>query len=638
MDDLGAEFPPHPPSSITSPPSSAVLRSPSSAALPLTPSRVIQKKIGGENIVISPNQLESFFSLPITPEFRTILDAGITRKVIDPDYALLSLIKRFRSSEYIYPIAISLRLGANPNMYITDTESGVLGTIHILGYVYFMWRKNKSLEERYLNTVVLLLLHYNSSPMRAIYDDRGGGIKPIGEQGSARNVLDWLNGNNYPHILNAAYPDYLSQLTPQVKNLLAMLTGNRALIAEPFKEQDIEKIVQARNTWGKNDGSEGFGHYNLLPDCPDPQLKDSLGIDYLVLIWALDNYDYHAIAWWTGMGIIMSYPLFTKLLIRLKYHAQQDDVLLYENLSRMLESMIGSGYVMDTDQMLFLEGVSKPLHDRIMSIYSQPYWVKVCSFNPSPSLPAGSVVPLRLKAAAADLGIENVESHYNVCRQLRQLSESETDKLKIAAKNRQLSRLGAKHGYISDFAAGTCPPVLYCVNRSTMDGEYSDYSDIGLSSYRDGNGDVWCFFSSNYEHMVDTKKNPINGSLLPESFVSEIATKREMMADLGVDIKKPPKLSESIDALMKPDTIDNSISQAKLQELFGTTSSVIAKEKLRSLSQVQLQTILSSVGYDIQLTELSRSLALSVFAYIINHYSATSKSRYNTILEKMRVI
>lgn len=638
MDDLGSVVIPS-----SDPRATSTVRSGKTISK-VSPDILIQRQISGENIKLTSDQITSFLSSKPTAKFRAILDSAITRRIIDPDVALLSLIRSFRSRENIYPIAIALRLGANPNMYIYDPESGVVGTMHILGYLYYNGRKNGIEKELYFNTVVLLLIHYGSSPMRAIYDNSGGGIKEsIQEAKMGRNVMDWLTFNDYHHILESAFPDYRRNITEGTKNILAILTGDRCLISIPFIETDIEKIIMARNTRGE--GSKvgeskigAYGHYNLLPDCPDPKMKDSINLDWMVLIWAMDNYDDDTTSYYTSMGLIYSYPLMAKLLIRMKKNESQGNIYLNSTLSRILELNVGSGYIMDTEQMEYLGTISSVLRDRVKSIYAQPYWTKVCSFNPSPSLSIDSTVPKKLQATAITLGIENPSSHQNVCMQLRRMTESDKNDLKTAARNRQLSRLGAKHGYISDFTAGSCPPVLYCVNRSTIDGEYSDYSDMSLSSYRDSNGDVWCFLSPNYKYMLETGKNPISGSMLPEPYLEEIKTKLDMLRDLGVDERKPSQLSQAIDELMKPDEPDNDVTDSMLNRLYKLSSGYISQERIKNATQEQLMTILSASGYTIDLSNLTKQYSLCIFAYIIDHYGKTSDSRLRVVMERLRQI
>jgi len=633
---------------INTPISSGRVPPPVTGTIILTPMMIIQRQINGENIRATPQQIDSFLASKPTGEFRAILDTALSRRVIDPDVALLEFIKSFRSRENIYSIAIALRLGANANMYIYDPDSGIAGTMHILGYLYYNGKKHSVITEPYFNTVVLLLLHYGSKPMMAIYDKTGGSIKSMSEETQmGRNVFDWLSFGDYPHILDVAYPRYRDIIDDRTKNIMSILTGDRSLIAVPFTEVDIEKIIMARNTRKGMENNKresrtfdisSYGHYNLLPDCPDPHAKDNIQLDWMVLIWALNNYDDDATGYYTSMGYIYSYPLMTKLLILMKKHYLQGDVFLFGALARILELNVGSGYIMDLEQLNYLETISSVSVGRIKSIYAQPYWSKICSFTPSPALSLGDVIPNKLRATAISLGIENPTSHQNVCLQLRRMTESDSGDLKTAAKNRQLSRLGAKHGYISDFTAGTCPPVLYCVNRKSVDGDCSDYSDMALSSYRDGNGDVWCFLSTNYQYMLETKKNPISGSELPLSYLNEIEIKLGMLRDLGADIGKPTKLSQTIDDLMKPDEVDNLVSQAMLERLYSTSSGQVSQNRINSLSQEQIQSILQSTTYSIDLSDLTKTHSLYILAYIVDLYSRTSQNNLKIVLDRLRTI
>lgn len=625
-------------------PSTQSIPPPPKRDVPESPSNLIQRQISGDKVKVTERDIDLFLALKPNGEFRAILEAALARGVFDLDTTLLSLIKSFKGRENIYPIAITLRLGANPNTYIVDKDTNIAGVMHILAYVHVIGRRHKIDNEPFFTTVVLLLLHYGSSPMRSIFDKNGGAVTTD----HSMNVMDWLRLNDYSNILDRTFPQYRDVLDDRSKNVIGILTGDRTLISSPLSEQDIEKIIMARNTKkGMEENKResrysepGFyGHFNLLQKCPDPKLKDSpASLDWLVLVWSLENYDEDSMSYYTSMGYILSYIGMTKLLISMRRHSKNGDIYLVSILSRMIELNVGSGYIMDSEQYNYLSNISPTIAGRVKSIYSQPYWTKVCSFVPSQTLSLSDSVPPKLKSMVTTLGVENPTNHQNVCLQLRRLQESNKDDLKSAAKNRQLSRLGAKHGYISDFTSGPSPPVLYCVNRSNRGGgddDYSNYSDMALSSYRDSNGDVWCFLSSNYQSMLETGKNPISGVDLPESYLDEIRVKLSMLKELGTNEKKPPSLSDTIDRLTQNDEIDNSVSDMMVAKMYKYTSGSINQEKISSLSSAQIERILDNIGYHIDTAELSRSMSLYILAYLVNHYASHSPSTLSTLISNI---
>ena len=520
----------------------------------------MRKLLSGEMDTLRIDPIE-FLSETPDLKFQAIYKEAIRRDVLKPDLCLSTMIKKLRSKEYVYLIAIALRYGANPNIYIRDT--------HILGYLYTSDRGNLPVE--YLNMTVLLLLYYGSNPTKPMYDDEEKG----------KSVIQWLNSNNKPNILSAAYPDWGKNIDKSTKTLVGILTGDESLIQSPLTEDIIEKIIHAGNTLDDMRMSldKAIGSRDLLSKCPIPT---RVNIDYRVVSWAYDYYDDNAIVYYARMGILMSYPLINKLLLNMKRYIEFQPYLYYV-LVKMLEVNVSCGLHMDNYQTRILLSISKTIYDRIMSAYTIPSWKKECSYQPPTDNPS-----TKLRSLAYGLDIDNVESHKAICRELKSTSETDQSSLRTSLKNRQISRLGVKHGSLSDFSTGITPPILYCVNRSTtvgrpsnpgqmqvpleqsafvIDGESSDYGDLSLSSYRDANGDVWCFLSSNYDTMLQTKKNPINNTTLPNSYLNEIERKSKILKGIGSD--SPTKTFNSLVSTRDYNWEIDSLSQAHARATFS---------------------------------------------------------------------
>lgn len=76
---------------------------------------------GKRTTPLSVEDLSVFFSGPATPSAVLLLAAALEKKVIDPNVAVVQIIRSMVSSDYLVELALALRFGAMPNMYVKPT-------------------------------------------------------------------------------------------------------------------------------------------------------------------------------------------------------------------------------------------------------------------------------------------------------------------------------------------------------------------------------------------------------------------------------------------------------------------------------------------------------------------------------------
>lgn len=560
--------------------------------------------------LIGPTQVADFLSGPQDAAFRIILEKAIKAELINPDVALAAIIKNVKGRLSIYSVSIVLRLGANANSYITDPE--VQGHIHILAYLYFRWKKNGVKDGApCLNTIVLLLIHAQATPVKAVFDSSGGTIRPYTEMKKEKTVIEWLDENGYENILKSAYPSLNSNIDGRTRDLIGVLSGDRDLILEQqLPEEMIERIVMARTE-------------TLLPLAVRPKTRS--GLDYLVVYWAVENFSSEAFSYYLSLGVDISYPFMNSLILMLKYHSQRENEILRAVFVQMIEVAITTGTTIDINQRLLMGDADGRVQSDIMKLYSRPYWEKVCTRS---DMIDG--FPQRLTRASVLLGIDQGS---NVCRELKEIATSDPVSVQESIVRRQQSRLNAHHGKISEYSNGRSPS-LRCMNVSGEN--YMTYPDLNIASYRDINEDVWCFLSPDYRYILESGTNVVNGVKVPGYLKDEIQAKERKLKELNVDPRSPKSVSQVLAEIMEDDKLDDEHSEKVVNQLFDRLlERGISKTEVQRLTPQQLESVVSQSGYRAMIRDLTPEHAITTVAYIVNSYSAVDSAKEQLIISKL---
>lgn len=563
--------------------------------------------------VIGPSQVADFLNGPQDAAFRLILEKAIKAELINPDVALAAIVKNVKGKISIYSVAIVLRLGANANSYITDSE--VQGHIHILAYLYFRWKKNGVKDGvPCLNTIVLLLIHAQAAPIKAAFDSSGGTIRSYMEMKKEKTVIEWLDENGYENILKSAYPNLNANIDGKTRDVIGILSGDKELILEQqLPEEMIEKIVMARTE-------------SLLSLAARPKTRS--GLDYLVIYWAVENFSSEAFSYYITLGVEVSYPFMNSLILRLKYHTQRDDELLRAVFIQMIEVAITMGTTIDINQRLLLGDADGTVQSDMMKLYSKPYWQKVCSRS---DMIDG--FPSRLTRASILLGIDQDS---NVCRELQDIATSDTTSVQESIVRRQQARLNARHGKISEYTNGRSPS-LRCMN--TGGDNYMTYPDINIASYRDINEDVWCFLSPDYRYILESGVNVVNSVKVPGYLKDEIQAKEKKLRELNIDPRSPKSTNQILAEIMEDDKLDDERSEKLVARLLEKLlAKGVSKTEVQRLTPQQLESAVAQSGYKATIRDLKYEHAITTVAYITNSYSSIDPGKEQLIISKITAI
>ena len=592
----------------------------------------LQKKIFGQRTaVLTPLEINKLFQSPITPEFNLILYIALQRNAISPDIAILQAIAQARTREYLIPIALCLRFGADTNMYVNDPK---WGTIHIIGYTYinlggdrFMENNDMIADENILNIIITMLMAEGSRPSLPMYDRRAGNINS--ETSNSPSVVEWLNDQGYSNILGRVKIGDSSELQKVFDAdslaIISILLDMPNLMKRNYENRDMILAIR----------SFSFVVFEKIPT-PDT----IVGMDYKSLDDAVTYLNSTSFDKLVKRGQLPSYVLVNKILIGMKGYRERGYILPVQELEKMLLSAIAVGTQLDQDQLAIVSVMGRDILTSINKEYEQPYWRKIC-------ISPGGDTPEPLRKLAISLNIDPTMSKSTICDNINNLSKADKDALKEAARRRQQLRLAADMGTINEFVGGKIPNLV-CRNKALLQNDPLNYNDIDLAYYRDDQGAIWCFGSDSFASVLESGINPYNGTILPDSFKIQLADQINALKRLGINAdrgeigifnsKIPITFDKAIDSLSEKDVITEKTSEQSV-DLFIQLASKngISSDTIRTLSKDRMTDALQSIGYNINLTPLSTSHALVTTSRIIEYLNRTNPDAINVFFSSLNI-
>lgn len=576
---------------------------------------------GKRKDALSPTDIHTLFQGPIDSEFNLILYRAFENKALNPDMAILQAISYATTVEYLIPVALCLRFGADPNMYV---NAPTLGAIHILGYVYYvLGDKLQAVNPEVRNTIIMMLVIKGARPSHPMFSSNGGKVQRESQMRSeSRSVLEWLNDQGYDHILdqvNVTDPAHLQKvLDPEALVQLSIYLDMPTLAARPFKPGDMPYAIQ----------SHSHEVFNRIP-----VLHVQVNLDYKTLRDAVIYLNGTAYVRLLSQGQVPSYLLLNDIIADMVHYHNSDGAIAMRELQHMLVQSVASGSQLDQDQRTLMSSLGQNVVNSVMKEYNVPYWKKACKF-PNSQAP----VPTHLKRIAISLNIDPTMSKAAICQKISKLSEADKDALKEAAKRRQSMRLAAEMGTLNEFLNGQTPHIT-CRNRNVLPHDPLDYNDHDIAAYRDDQGAVWCFPSDTFASLLETGVNPHNQTALPQSFKIKLRYKLEVLRLLDIDADQgsiglyssrvPITFSQAIDDLTKPDAISERDSEGAWRHLLQLSAAAgVTVETLRSLSKEDMMAALRTIGYDVNLRPFSHSHALVTMAHIVRNANSDLRPKF----------
>jgi hypothetical protein len=223
------------------------------------PLRDLQKIIlGTREEPLSVVEIKNLFSYPTTPESILYIITALNRGKIDPNTTLIQSINNANKKQDLVPVALSLRYGADPNLYVNVSN---VGNIHILAYTYLsLCQKDLPI----LNSVVIMLVALGTDSNLPVFDNDCGVVRDeysLVEPIKGQSVIEWLDDQGYDTIIPQIKNQNYESVEPSFMTTLATFLDNPDLVPSGLIPRLDETI-----------GSHSVDIFNKYSSKSDPKI------------------------------------------------------------------------------------------------------------------------------------------------------------------------------------------------------------------------------------------------------------------------------------------------------------------------------------------------------------------------------
>lgn len=434
---------------------------------------------------------------------------------------LINAIATTKDRNDLLRVGLALRYGGDPNAYV-DVQGVAMG-FHILGYTFLL---SEGRNIALFNTLILILIAGGGALDKPAYKEDLKSLEKV------QTIGEWLESEGYNLVEN--YRDgYQKTVPPSTLDFINTILDR----PQQVKNADSKLIAKAYSV-------------KMLSKYKQTRMKakwDSYDMVMAVKLLNLPLFEFLM-----NKGDLPTYPMINNILLLAKEKKAKSPEET-KIAVQMIESIVKMGIEMDEYQLDILNIIDENIHNKILEKGEEPYWKKVCQRKSNQR-----EAPLRLQRTAKTLDIED-DTLKGICKVLDSASKTKRDQLSTVLKKRRKDQFQSRNRYPNELIGDG--KILTCHNTLKKPGKsFEEYSDIHASSYRDSDGNVWCFTSDYYPSLVEDQKNPHNGQKLPLTFIEELSIKWDILKDLGFKIsEKPPTIDDAINEIWEDDKIGGKV-------------------------------------------------------------------------------
>ena len=573
---------------------------------------------------LSPEEVNALFRLAPTAYFNLLIWKGTQSILLNPNLTLLQALPQVLvDKEYLYSVAFCLRAGADPNMYVNAPQLGPT-PIHLLAYSWSILGGSSADIHTYRDAVLLMLLISGSRSIDPVFDRRQRIINPRPNsfersrdvEPGVTTVGQWINSHGegfngkgfngkgfngkplaFEQIQAGSVAEFRT-ITDDASLLnLSIVLNQPGLRPREYTVAEIHLSIKAfadQSLTVMPLSTSGFG----------TNLEES--ITYL-------NLD--AFTRFLRDGQRMNYNLTNILLLTLRAAAIAKELIAVNILEDMLIASIEQGLTLDTEQLAIINNNAQGLTvdvGRILSVYSQPVWRKLCKES-----------NVRISRDAARLGLDPTVAPEILCRQLETLDQADRTTIIVANMARQQARLTADTLTVINYLGNNNPNPPSCLNASLLSRDPLAFTDLNVAAYsaktEPSNPGVWCFIADQFDTLIETGINPYDDSTLPVTFTIQIRAQNQALKALGLRTDGPyipETFAEALTAILSPDRPRDSSTTFRSFLTLGTNYRV-QPTVLQTASLDQLRAAALLAGLNPRLEGLSPSHARLTIAVLV---------------------
>ena len=517
--------------------------------------------------------------------------------IIDPNELLVEAIEETieRGSEFFQIVALALRLGASPNLYVpTVDDDDKLMVVHVLYYAWIITPKSIAdmrdelpdintaeasreldITHRLLLDIAALLAVANSDIDMPVSDPNILLNRRRKRNGSASQVDVFTDiGETVPTVEVIAKDDSNSILSKDYieefyfykkqRGALVDFVYENPLAAEIVELLDISEAVGVVQL----DFEDQQGRY--VVEAPFPPLDKCIdvyankcvekifrfknsqdarrGIITVedaedAFVDAADSYNIPVVIALLKFGITPEYDAITRILLRSERKKREGLPASSAALNRMIVEMVERGIGLSDVQLDILKRTSQMTYTEVIQMISkEPFFMRTCR------VPGEQMRP-DLRKLARELNLEPGLGKSAVCQELMKMKDLDTETLVSVAQKTQQKRLEAANHSFADVveAVRSNSPndrasKTVCVNANLLSRPANDYADIDLLRVDEGEN-TYCFETRDYQRLIepelrgDIPINPITGKALTEHTIGVIKARLAALQEAGLPVE-----------------------------------------------------------------------------------------------------
>ncbi len=549
--------------------------------------------------------------------FSNYLKMIIRRKLVNPNFILSSVIKWSRNYVGLFLIGMTIREGANPNVYYNCEGRG---NLHILAWTSVA----RGTGDFLFHYIACLLRMMGSDVFRPALKFEGDSedvdVRLIEQTfdyttveddyyRAGMNVREYVGQNGYT--LEKTLTTFLNSIDDAW--LLDMLIAS----------DDVTKFKLISDDWkyleGIKENNTTLTRFIIdlsvasarkiaasLDDKKYPMLDDTINGQVIPLFAASVSVDVDLFELFIMRGSSVKYVTINTLLTFYKIF-KNSEVRLYEWAYQMLNSAVRIGADIDLYQFNFLVSIADYEEiDGIRKSFSVPKWKKLCT-----SSSGGVDKPMKsarddFRQIAFKINLDYSLTEEQLCEKFKQIEQIGIDQYFESAIKRQEERVALDVENPATFygnegggekAAGgggrpRCDPKTMVLKNPYA------FNDAQLAFFKDPKtGTVWCFTSDVFASLISSKTNPYTQEELPQKFLQTIKAQLNTLKELGV-YETNEDIKDALKEFYTRSVINNKKTDLQYNTIMKVLSTYgVSQERFESLrSETLNDTILKSIA------------------------------------------
>ncbi len=488
----------------------------------------------------------------VSPIYITLEDIALFDEIIDKDRMLSMAVSNLRVDGDLISVALPLRYGANPNLYINDR--------HILSSVF----DDRKLQIDFIHLLIVagsdssMNVNRSRDPNRS--KDRDPNRSKDRDPNRNRDAIrsrskDAIRGKSRDAIRgksrNAIRSKAVDVIRSRSRNAIKRRNSSNGS-RNSSNDGSVKSWLITNYPWMEKVKRKGINKIHILLDIYTSEGKYNVEtlikyrcINIFKERFKIDQFHLAKISIRQLYEYCIKYynePIFSEIMTRIKpfYRTMTDlfrkrinNEVLRVELDSMILTAVKVGVYIDLYQteLRNVKGLIKA--------YEVPRWTKGCS---------------SVRSLAYNVGLNIEQSSHELCRQLGKVIEHgiENDEALTISKLNVMKRERDKI-------------ILSTLNDSILPcNGVTSYAS--LEYYVDKSEKIWCFKGDQFDSLVESKVNP-NDENLPQAFIRRLERRVKLLKEYDINYKVSISIEQAISDINRKDVISNDRTDRIVSEM-----------------------------------------------------------------------